>query len=403
MHDSRTAEDIASTVARPTLRPEAMAAGESGIVEVFNYGRGRQGLIPLWVGEGDLPTPAFICDAATRSLAAGETFYTHQRGIPELRDAIARYIGRVYGVAASPERFNVTIGGMQALQTAIRMIAGSGDEVILPTPAWPNFHGALSVAGAQPVELPLIYDTSAGNAIWRFDLDRLAAAIGPRTRAIIVNSPANPTGWTATREEIVAILELARRYGLWIVADEIYGRIVFDRECAPSFRDVMEEEDRIFFVQTMSKNWSMTGWRVGWLEAPPEYGQIIENLVQYSTSGVPVFAQRAAVAALDQGEGFFAHLLSRVRRSRDIICDGLAATGRVHFAKPEGAFYLFCTIDGEADTRALALRLVDEAGVGLAPGSAFGQGGEQFVRICFARKPEDMAEATRRLVTWLAR
>jgi aspartate/methionine/tyrosine aminotransferase len=403
MHDTRTAEDVASVVARPALRPEAMAAGESGIVEVFNYGRGRQGLIPLWVGEGDLPTPAFICDAATRSLAAGETFYTHQRGIPELRDAIARYVGRVYGAAVGPERFNATIGGMQALQIAVRMIAGSGDEVILPTPAWPNFHGALSVAGAQPVELPLIYDTSSGSPVWRFDLDRLVAAIGPRTRAIIVNSPANPTGWTATREEIVAILEIARRFGLWLIADEIYGRIVFDRERAPSFRDVMEAEDRIFFVQTLSKNWSMTGWRVGWLEAPPEYAQIIENLVQYSTSGVPVFAQRAAVAALDQGEGFFAHLLARVRRSRDIICDGLASTGRVHFAKPEGAFYLFCTIDGEADTRALALRLVDEAGVGVAPGSAFGRGGEDFLRICFARKPEDMAEATRRLVDWLAR
>jgi len=389
------------------LRPEASGAPDSGIVEVFNYGRGRQGLIPLWVGEGDLATPSFICDAGARSLAAGETFYTHQRGIPELRGAIARYIARVYPTAAGesvdPERFFVTIGGMHALQIAVRMVAGAGDEVILPTPAWPNFRGAFVIAGATPIELPMTLAGRVGKLRWQLDMERLGAAIGPRTRAIVVNTPANPTGWTATLDELTEILGLARRQGLWIIADEIYGRVVFGGERAPSFRDVMEPGDRILFVQTLSKNWSMTGWRIGWLEAPPELGPVIENLVQYSTSGVPVFAQRAAIAALDEGEAFFAHQLSRIRQGRDIICDGLGAIDRVRFARPDGAFYLFCSIDGEEDTRSLALKLVDEAGIGLAPGSAFGAGGEGFLRICFARKAEDMAEATRRLVAWLAR
>src|SRR5215218_4647556 len=290
------------------IRPEAEHAPESGIVEVANYARGRDGLIPLYVGEGDLSTPAFICEAATRALAAGETFYSWQRGIPDLRQALARYHERLYRRPSDPERFFVTIGGMHALQTAVRMIAGAGDEVVIPTPAWPNFAGALSVVGARVAQVPM---TSAKTG-WQLDLDRLEAAVTARTRAIIVNSPANPTGWTASLDELAAILAIARRRGLWIVADEIYARFAYDparliEGRAPSFRDVMEPQDRILFVQTFSKNWAMTGWRIGWLEAPAALGQVIENLIQYSTSGVPAFQQRAAVAALEHGESFVAH------------------------------------------------------------------------------------------------
>lgn len=377
-----------------SLRREAREAPASGIVDVVNHGRTRPGLIPLWVGEGDMPTPAFIAEAATRSLAAGETFYTWQRGIPELREALARYISRLYGKPYAAERFYVTGSGMQALQIAVRMLVGSGDEVVLPTPAWPNFEAAIGIAGAKAVPVPM----QLSNAGWTLDLDRLAGAITPATRVICINSPANPTGWTATREELAAILALARRHGLWIIADEIYGRFVYDGAArAPSFRDVMEDDDRIVFVQTFSKNWAMTGWRVGWLEAPPALGDVIENLIQYATSGVAVFIQRACVAALDHGEGFVAHQIARAKAGRDIVCRGLAATGRVRFAEPAGAFYLFFSVDGEDDTRRLAIRLVDEANVGLAPGSAFGAGGERFLRLCFARKAEDLEEAVARL------
>ena len=256
-----------------SLRPEALAAPESGIVEVFNYGRGREGLLPLWVGEGDTPTPRFICDAARRSLERGETFYTAQRGLPELRECIARYMGRHYGspfASAYPafeaDRFFVTIGGMHALQIAVRMTAGDRDDVLVPTPAWPNFSGALAAAGAHPVSVPLEFVEVEGAWSWRLDVARLAKAVTRRTRAIIVNSPGNPTGWVASRDDLVAILALARRHGLWIIADEIYGRFFFEGDRAPSFHDVIEEEDRVLFVQTLSKNWAMTGWRVGWLE-----------------------------------------------------------------------------------------------------------------------------------------
>ena len=388
------------------LRPEALGVPESGIVEVFNYGRDRQGLIPMWSGESDIATPAFICDAATRSLAAGETFYTHQGGIPELREAIARYMTRIYGglpggAAFEPERFFVTIGGMQALELAMRMIAGGGDEVIVPTPAWPNFAAAAGVNGAFVRQVPMTFEGEGLAARWSLDLGRLEAAINERTRCIIINSPSNPLGWTASREELVAVLAMARRHGLWIVADEIYGRLVYTPERAASFHDVMDAGDKILFVQTLSKNWAMTGWRLGWLEAPPQLGEMIENLIQYSTSGVPVFGQRAAVAALEHGDGLIAHQVARITQSRDILCKALAATGRVRFAVPPGAFYLFCKIDGEPDTRALCMRLVDEADIGLAPGSAFGEGARDWLRICFARKPEDVAEAARRLVGWL--
>jgi aspartate/methionine/tyrosine aminotransferase len=385
------------------IQPAARAIEHSGIVEVFDYGRDREGLIPLWVGEGDRATPGFIIEAAKASLDRGETFYTYQAGVPELRAAIARYMTMLYRAAPgggdfSPERFFVTIGGMQALDIAIRLTVGPDEAAVVPSPAWPNFAGALSANGARAIHVPL-----ERGASWRLDPARIAAAVTPATRAIIFNSPANPTGYVATEAELAAVLDIARRRGLWIIADDIYGRLIYDGARAPSFHDIMREDDKILFVQTFSKNWAMTGWRIGWLEAPPALGPTIEDLVQYSTSGVAVPAQRAAIAAIEQGESYFAGFKSEMRLSRDILTEGLAATGRVRFARPEGAFYLFCAVDGETDMRRLALRLVDEAGIGVAPGESFGPGGEGHLRVCFARAPGEMAEATRRFTRWLAR
>ncbi len=382
------------------LRREAREAPESGIVEVMNYGRRRGGVTPLWAGEGDTPTPAFIAEAATRALAAGETFYTWQRGIPELRESLARYHGRIFGRAFSPEEFFITGSGMQAIAIALALVAGSGDEVVIPTPAWPNAAAATGVIGARAVEVPMIL----ANDGWSLDLERVAAAITSRSRALVLVSPSNPTGWTATREELRAILALARKHGLWIIADETYARFWYgEGDRAPSFLDVMEAEDRVLFVNTFSKNWAMTGWRIGWIVAHPALGQVIENLIQYATSGVAQFMQRAGVAAIEHGEGFVAHQIARARRGRDIMANALAATGRCRFALPIGAFYLFFTVDGETDTRRLALRLIDEASVGLAPGTAFGKGGENYLRACFLRDPEQLEAAAQRLVGVLTR
>lgn len=393
------------------LRPEAIAAPSSGIAEVFRLGHARQGVIPLYVGEGDMAPQAAIAEAIKQSLANGETFYAPQAGIPDLRSAIARYVSGHYGAIyetrvgpLGPERFFVTAGGMHALQLAVRLVAGFGDEVIVPTPAWPNFCGVLTAAGARLSGVPLDFTRRPdGTFHWSLDFARLRAAISSATRAIILNSPANPTAWTASIEDLDAILALAREHGLWIIADEIYGRLSFTGHRAPSFHEVMEAADRIIFVQTFSKNWAMTGLRLGWLEVPPEIGEIVENLIQYSTSSVAGPLQRAGIAALDQGDDFFAAQLARLNRNRDLLCEGLAATGRVHFAVPDATFYLFATIEGVTDTRAFALRLIEEANVGVAPGSAFGAGGAGFVRISFARGTQEIAEAVRRLSQWFAK
>ncbi|MEZ5839730.1 MAG: pyridoxal phosphate-dependent aminotransferase [Hyphomicrobiales bacterium] len=381
------------------LRPEARNAPGSGIVEVMSYGFGRDGMIPLWAGEGDLPTPEFIRKAAMDSLAAGETFYTYQGGLPALREAIAAYHGRLYGGTFDPTEFLVTGSGMQSIKLALELVAGAGDDVVIPSPAWPNITAAVGVFGARPVEVPMVL----GNAGWKLDLDQLFAACGARAKAIFLNSPCNPTGWTATREELVAILDFARQRGIWIIADEIYARFSYGRDRSPSFRDVAVADDRILYVNTFSKNWAMTGWRVGWLGAPKALAPTIENLIQYSTSGVAVFMQRAAIAALDQGEAFIAEQVARAATGRDIVCSALEATGQVRLQRPDGAFYLFFAIDGEPDTRKLGLRLVDEANIGLAPGTAFGAGGDGYLRLCFARSADSLSRATGRLVEWLER
>ncbi len=343
---------MTDSVLPPAIRAEAEFAPSSGIVEVFNYGRDREGIIPLWAGEGDLPTPAFIREAAARSLEAGETYYTAQRGLPELRQAIATYTDGLYGGSWDPNRFSVTSSGMHALLMSLRLISGAGNEVIVPTPAWPNFIGAMTTLGATPVEVPMLY----GQAGWNFDLDAIARAITPHTRAIVINSPSNPTGFTASYDELEGVLALARKYKLWILADEIYGRFVHDDRLtvgnnrAPSVRDVMREDDDVLFIQSFSKNWAMTGWRVGWIEAPPCIAPVIENLVQYSTSGVPVFVQRGALAAITEGEAFIQEQVARSSEGRKIICDRLAATGVVDLVPPPGAFYAYFRVDGVSDS-----------------------------------------------------
>jgi len=385
------------------IRPEAAQTPLSGIVSVMEYGYGRDGLIPLWVGEGDLATPPFITEAATRSLAAGETFYTHQRGLPELRAAISSYMERHYGRGGPIERYTVTIGGMHAIQIALRLVVGPGDEVIVPSPAWPNGPAAVGVLGAKTVEAPLRLDETG----WHFDPARLAQAVTPRTKALLINTPSNPTGWTASLDDLRAIRDLARAHDLWIIADEIYGRFLHDESRAvdgraPSFHDIAGDDEKILYVQTMSKNWAMTGWRVGWIEAPAALAQTIDNLVQYSSSGVAVFVQRAAIAALSQGESFFAHQVARAKRGRAIVHEALAGVPGLVAPAPVGAFYAYFRAPGH-DGEKLAFRIVDEAAVGLAPGGAFGAAGSDCLRLCFARKPEDLTLAMERLVPVLRR
>lgn len=380
-----------------TVRAEARLAPVSGIEAVANYGRDRAGLIPLWSGEGDMPTPEFINSAATRGLVNGETFYTWQAGIPELRQALVRYHKRHFGMDFAEDEFLVTIGGMQAITLALQAAAGAGDEALYLAPAWPNFAGAAGVAGVKPV--PVLLDMTDNG--WTCDVEKIAAAITPRTRCIFVNTPSNPTGWTADRETLHAILDLARKHNLWIIADEIYALFHFGGRRAASFMDIMDPEDRILFVNTFSKNWAMTGWRVGWLKTHPSLARMFENLIQYSTSGVAQFMQRGAIAALDEGDGFIAEQVERAQKARDIVCRVLGETGKVRFSVPPGAFYLFFAVDGMKDSERAAFDIVDKAAVGVAPGTAFGAGGEGFLRLCFHRRLDQVEEAAHRLAKWI--
>jgi aspartate/methionine/tyrosine aminotransferase len=382
-----------------SLSPQARLAPESGIVEIFNYARNREGLIPLWVGEGDSPTPQFIRDAAIASLNAGHTFYTYQRGIPELRQALSDYYARHFDKRLPVEHFYAVGSGMHAIKLSIEAVSSPGDDVVYLSPAWPNFAAAMEISGSRAV--PVVLDFVDGG--WSLDIDKLKAAITPKTSALFINSPSNPCGWTATADNLREILALARKHDLWIIADEIYALYYYPGGRAPSFLDIVEPEDKILFVNSFSKNWSMTGWRIGWIVAPPEIGQVLENLVQYSNSGVAEFIQRGAVAALNEGDSVIRANFNKALKSRDILCDALIATNRVETLKPDGALYSFLKIDGVADARKAAFDIVDKVGVGLAPGTAFGPGGEKFMRACFLRDPEQVRIAAERLAEYIQR
>ncbi len=379
------------------LRLEAINAPESGIVAVMNHGRRKDGIIPLWAGEGDLPTPDYIRNAGVAALQNGETFYTWQRGIPELRDALARYHTRHFEREFSADQFLVTGSGMQSIQLAIQAVAGQGDEVLYLSPAWPNFAAAAAIAGAAPKAITLDFGSNG----WSLDSTKLEANRTSKTKAIFVNSPSNPTGWTADIETLKEILAFARKHGLWIIADEIYNHFHYNGSRAASFFDVMDDEDRIIFVNSFSKNWAMTGWRVGWLTVHPSLAPVFENLIQYSTSGVAQFIQRAAVVALDEGDDFIDMQVQRAHTARDMLCSSLLATGRVQLSPPAGAFYLFFKIDDVDDTMRAAFSMVDHVNVGLAPGTAFGAGANGFFRICFNRKLDDISQAADRLCHWI--
>ncbi|MCA8908663.1 MAG: pyridoxal phosphate-dependent aminotransferase [Rhodospirillaceae bacterium] len=380
------------------VRPAILGTPESRIVEIFNYGRARQGTIPLWVGEGDQPTARFICEAAEQSLRDGQTFYTYQRGIPPLRQALADYLNTQFRADVSDERVIVTGSGMQALHLTAELLLDPGDEVVMVMPVWPNIAAAVTLMGGVLRPVPLRMQEGR----WHLDLDELFANCGPRTKALFINSPSNPTGWVMDGEDMDRVVEFVRHRGLWLLSDEVYGRLVFDGRPQESFLSRMEPEERLIVINSFSKNWQMTGWRVGWAVIPPSLGQLWENLVQYNTSGVAEFMQRAALVAITQGEPLVRSIVAQCEAGRDMVVERLGAVPRVRLARPEGAFYAFFAVEGEPDSLALAKRLVDEAGVGLAPGVAFGEAGEGFQRMCFAISPAKLAEALDRLATALA-
>jgi len=353
----------------------------SKIREVANAGMGRDDVLAFWFGESDEVTPDFIREAAIESLHRGETFYAQNLGIPPLREALAGYVTSLHGVVG-PERVAVTSSGVSALMLATQTLAGPGDEVVAVVPVWPNLTAQPAILGARVERVPL----KVRDGAWMLDLDALLAAVTGRTSMLLVNAPNNPTGWTLTRDEQRAILEHCRRTGTWIVADEVYDRICFEpgAKAAPSFLDIADADDRLVVVGSFSKSFLMTGWRLGWLVAPPEVVDALGKLIEFNTSCAPVFVQRAGLAALARADDFVPGLVARLKHCRDTLVPGLKALPGVTVATPRGGMYAFFRIDGQDDSLAVARRLVAEHGLGLAPGAAFGPEGEGWLRWCFA-------------------
>jgi aspartate aminotransferase len=364
----------------PALRPRIAGLPASKIREVADAGMGRADLIPLWFGEPDVPTPGFICAAASRALRAGDTFYQPNAGIPELRSALADYMNRLYGSRFGPENVIVSASAMNALMLVMQALVDPGDVVVTTTPAWPNLPAVPLILNGQIRSVPL----SPGNAGWRLDLDRLFDACDRHTRVIFLNSPNNPTGWMMSAEEQAAVLEFARARGLWVVSDEVYARIVYDRPVAPSFLEHAAPDDRVIVVNSFSKSWAMTGWRLGWITAPAELVPTFEMLTEYNIAGPAGFIQRAAVVAVRDGEPFVRETVARYGAARDLVIDRIGNIPRLSLAPPAAAFYAFMRVDGLTDSLAFAKELLAATGVGLAPGAAFGVGGEGHLRLCFA-------------------
>ena len=381
-----------------TARRAVQSLVASQIREVANEGMGEADILPFWFGEPDEVTPAFIRDAAAASLARGETFYSQNFGIPELRVAIARYLTALHG-AIGDERIAVTASGMSALMLAVEALVAPGDRVVVVTPMWPNLVEIPKILAANVVCVPL--DFHAGQ--WTLDVDRLQDALTPDTRLAMINSPNNPSGWTIDREAQAAILEHCRRFGIWLLADDVYERLVYDgRDCAPSFFDLADADDRVVGTNSFSKAWCMTGFRLGWIVAPPSLMPDLGKLIEYNTSCSPVFVQRAGVVAVGEGEAWVARTRARLRAARDLLVAELARLPDIEVAAPPGAMYVFFRVAGLDDSLAYCKGLVRAARLGLAPGSAFGPEGEGFVRWCFAADTARIANGVARFARFHA-
>ena len=384
----------------PLARPTVQALGASRIREVANAGIGLSDVLPFWFGEPDQETPAFIRDAAKQALDAGDTFYTHNFGIPPLREALAAYLSALHR-PIDAGRIAVTSSGVSALMLLSQLIINPGDRVVAVTPLWPNLLEIPKILSAEVVKVPLRF-----GKIWELDVQQLLDALTPGTKAVFLNSPNNPTGWVITKEQQEIILAHCRKHGIWILADDVYERLVYDgdpslRTCAPSFLDLANADDRIVSANSFSKSWLMTGWRLGWVVAPEPMMADLGKLIEYNTSCAPGFVQRAGIVAIERGEEIIAHTVARYQAARDFLYERLNALPGITTPKPKGAMYLFFRVDGAQDTLALCKQLVVEAKLGLAPGNAFGPEGEGYVRWCFASSLERLDDGVNRLARFM--
>ena len=370
-------------------RPTVNALQPSLIRKVANAAFGRTDVIPLWFGEPDKPTPQFIREVAKDAIDEGQTFYQPNLGIIELREALAIYTNGLYGTTLSADNIAVTPSGMTALAVVLQCIVAEGDTVVIPSPVWPNLPSAAEILGAHIARVPL----RPVDRRWCLDLDEMFAACDERTRALLINSPNNPTGWMLEDDEQQVILDFCRERDIWLIADEVYNRIVYDRSYAPSFVDKVTEEDKCLIVNSFSKSWAMTGWRLGWITAPKSLIYAVEMVTEFNFSCIFAPTQIAGITALQEGEPFVRDATARYHAALKSIIEGFAALPRVTLPVPQAAFYAFFAVDGVTDSFNFALDVLHKTGVGLAPGAAFGPQGEGYLRLCFAADVELLQRA----------
>ncbi len=375
------------------MRPELTAVPESPLVQIATLAESMPASIKLCYGESDLPTPAFITEAAHQAALEGHTFYTHTAGYRELRSAIAAKVRELHGAEYDESEIIVTVGASMAIYAAIRACIGPGDNAVIVSPAYAIYANAVTMCGGEPRFAPL----RRSNAAYLLDLDRIDGAIDRNTRMLIVNSPSNPTGFMLSIDEQRDLVALAERANLRILADEVYERITYDVEAAPSFASVVENKGRLIVANSFSKTYCMTGWRLGWAQSGAEMIRAITTGVEFMTSNAAAPVQRAGIVALRDGEAWIAQLRAHLTAQRTQVLDALSGIDGVHVTAPSGSFFAFFTVEGVTDSAAFALRILRESGIALAPGSAFGPGGEPALRLCFASTERTIEESLDRL------
>ncbi len=375
------------------VRAEIAGVPESPLVQIATAAEAMPNSIKLCYGESDMPTPEFICRAATDALDRGHTFYTHTAGYASLREAIVAKVLEVHGLAYRPSEIICTVGASMAIFTAIRVLVGTGDNAVVITPAYAIFSNAVRIAGGEARAVPL----ARHGKRFCLDVDRVERAIDAGTRMLIVNSPSNPTGWMITVDEQRALYRLAEKHDLIILTDEVYERLVFDGAIAPSLASVAADRDRVIVVNSFSKTYNMTGWRLGWAQGSERLIRLMYTAAEFMTSNPAAMVQQAGIVALRDGEPYIEELRAHYAARRQQVTDALTAIPCVSLPDVLGAFYAFPEIEGLTDSTGFTATLLRDTGLALAPGVAFGEAGEGYVRMCFAASEPVIAQALDRL------
>ena len=379
------------------IRKEIRELTFSPIREIVRFAENQNEVVPFWFGEPDVSTPNFISRAAKVALDHGDTFYAPNAGIPKLREAIANYMNDLYQTEITFDQITVSVSAMNAIMIAAQALVQQDSKIVVLLPSWPNIPAVQKIMGARVEGIPI----QMNDGKWKLDLNQLFDKCGSDTSVIVINSPNNPSGWTMSTEEQKAVLDFARKKGIWIVSDEVYARLSFKHSHAPSFCEIISSDDRVVVVNSFSKSWAMTGWRLGWLTAPVEVSREFEKLTEYNVAGPPPFIQQAGVVALRDGEAFIQESNERYLSALSVFSDWASSENRIEFDRPEATFYAFFRVRDGMDSMKMAKDLLLKNNVGLAPGCAFGTQYDSYLRLCFAASLSKLERGLEGISAWL--